>query len=262
MLVTYLAIRLITTDEWTPVVAASFVALLPRMVFLSSFVTNDNLVNLLGAVLTFLALRYALNPNRWRMAAVGAVFGLLVTTKLTTLPVALVIPVLACLYQGGGVEAASSEWVPSRRWSSAVGTSSRILSAMAIHWRPDLGHIRALLSGQKPQYPTLWLTRLNWRSFSPTTDRGNILVSIGLESVPVVLAGHVVVHARFCRDACRFDPLPCEGQHTGDVGVIAVGAFLCVWVEGFPQTVWLTRSTYYARYAFVGKSPPSPAWSA
>ncbi len=56
---TFLAARLITSDPWTPVVAASIVAFLPKFVFLSAFVTNDNLVNLLGALLTFVALRYA-----------------------------------------------------------------------------------------------------------------------------------------------------------------------------------------------------------
>ena len=67
----YLSVRLITKDPWTPVVAASLVAFLPRFVFLSSFVTNDNLVDLLGAVLVFLSLRYAKAPSFWRMTWVG-----------------------------------------------------------------------------------------------------------------------------------------------------------------------------------------------
>ena len=100
VLITFLAVRLITADPWTPVVAASFVAFLPRMLFLTSFVTNDNLVDLLGAVLTFLALRYVLAPSGKRMAAVGVVYGLLVLTKLTTLPMALVIVALALLAHG------------------------------------------------------------------------------------------------------------------------------------------------------------------
>ena len=100
VLFTCFAVRLISTDPWTPVVAASIVAFLPRFIFLSSFVTNDNLVNLLGAILTFVALKYARAPSRWRMAAVGAVFGLLVTTKLSTLPVALVLVALAFMVQG------------------------------------------------------------------------------------------------------------------------------------------------------------------
>jgi hypothetical protein len=92
---TFLAARIITSDPWTPLVAAAFVGFLPRFVFLSAFVTNDNLVNLLGAVLTFLAVRCAVSPTRWRMALVGAVVGLLITTKLSAVPLAVIILVLA-----------------------------------------------------------------------------------------------------------------------------------------------------------------------
>ncbi len=95
MLITFLAVRMITRDDWTPLVAASFVAFLPRMMFLWPFVTNDNLVNLLGAVLTFCTLRYALAPSRWRMAVVGLVLGLLLVTKVSTSPLILLLPVLA-----------------------------------------------------------------------------------------------------------------------------------------------------------------------
>jgi len=100
VLFTFLAVRLVTADAWTPVVAASFVAFLPRMVFLTSFVTNDNLVDLLGAVLTFLALRYALSPSGRRMTSVGIVYGLLLTTKLTTLPLVVVLVAIAFLAPG------------------------------------------------------------------------------------------------------------------------------------------------------------------
>jgi 4-amino-4-deoxy-L-arabinose transferase-like glycosyltransferase len=100
VLFTYFAVRLVSSNPWTPVVGASMVAFLPRFVFLSSFVTNDNLVNLLGAVLTVASLRYARAPSRWRMAAVGAVVGLLFITKLTALPIALVLVVLAFMVTG------------------------------------------------------------------------------------------------------------------------------------------------------------------
>lgn len=75
--------------------AASIIGFLPRFFFLSAFVTNDNLVNLLGAILTFVALRYLVSPTRWRMALVGAVIGLLITTKLSALPFAVIFVVLA-----------------------------------------------------------------------------------------------------------------------------------------------------------------------
>lgn len=88
---TFLAARIITKDPWTPVVAASIIGFLPRFVFSSAFVTNDNLVNLLGAVLAFVSLRCFVRPTRWRMALVGAVVGLLIVTKLSALPFAIVL---------------------------------------------------------------------------------------------------------------------------------------------------------------------------
>jgi hypothetical protein len=97
---TYFAIRLITADVWTPVVAASMVAFLPRFVFLSSFVTNDNLVDLLGALFVLFALRFAIAPSRLGMVAVGGTFGLLVATKLSALPLALAILALAWMVAG------------------------------------------------------------------------------------------------------------------------------------------------------------------
>ena len=100
VLFAFFAVRLLTNDPWTPVVGASMVAFLPRFVFLSSFVTNDNLVNLLGAVLTVAALRYVRTPSRGRMAVVGFVVGLLLTTKLSTLPIALVLVALALMATG------------------------------------------------------------------------------------------------------------------------------------------------------------------
>ena len=100
VLITFFVVRLITSDDWTPLVAASFVAFLPRMMFLWPFVTNDNLTNLLGAVLTFVALRFCLTPGRWRMAIVGGVLGLLLITKLSTLPLILVIVALSLLVPG------------------------------------------------------------------------------------------------------------------------------------------------------------------
>jgi hypothetical protein len=100
VLVTFFAVRLVSSDPWTPVVGASIVAFLPRFVFLSAFVTNDNLVDLLGAVLVLLALRFTRRPTGWRMAWLGFAFGLLVATKLSALPVGLVLIVLAFMVRG------------------------------------------------------------------------------------------------------------------------------------------------------------------
>jgi hypothetical protein len=93
----FLAIRRVSHDPWTPVVAAALIAFLPRFVFLAAFVTNDNLVNLLGAILGYFALRFITSPSVWNMAWVGVTFGLLVATKLSALPMGLVIVVLVLL---------------------------------------------------------------------------------------------------------------------------------------------------------------------
>ena len=100
VLVAYLAVRLVSRDPWTPVVAAALVAFMPHFVFLSSFVTNDNLADLLGAVLVLVSVRYAIAPSRRRMLWVGAALGLLVTTKLSTLPLFLVLAALATMVVG------------------------------------------------------------------------------------------------------------------------------------------------------------------
>ena len=94
---TFLAARLVSRDNWTPVIAAALVAFLPGFLFHSAFVTNDSLVNLLGAVLTFCALRFIQSfSSRW-IVATGAVYGLLLTTKLSVVPLALIVPFVALM---------------------------------------------------------------------------------------------------------------------------------------------------------------------
>jgi len=109
--------REVSQDPWTPVVAAAVVAFFPRFIFLTSFVTNDNLAILFGALLTLVSVRFVRGPTAWRMAAVGAVFGLLVITKLSALPLGLVIVVVVCLARklkylviGVGAAALVSGW--------------------------------------------------------------------------------------------------------------------------------------------------------
>jgi predicted membrane-bound dolichyl-phosphate-mannose-protein mannosyltransferase len=100
LLVSFLAIRLVTEDPWTPIVATAILAFIPRFVFLAAFVTNDIMVALLGACLMYVSLRFAMSPSWGRMALIGAVYGLLVTTKLSALPMGLVILMAALLVAG------------------------------------------------------------------------------------------------------------------------------------------------------------------
>jgi hypothetical protein len=97
VLMAFFATRLATRDIWTPVIAAALVAFLPGFVFHSAFVTNDNLVNLLGAVLTFCALRFIRDLSSGWIIATGVVYGFLLTTKLSVVPLALIVPFLALM---------------------------------------------------------------------------------------------------------------------------------------------------------------------
>ena len=100
ILFSFFGARLLTRDPWTPVVAAALVGFLPHFVFLSAFVTNDNLANLLGAIFVFVCLRYLHSPTLWRIAWVGSVFGALVITKLSAFPFGVVVVTIAILAVG------------------------------------------------------------------------------------------------------------------------------------------------------------------
>ena len=141
VVMTFVIARLVARDAWTPSIAAALVAFLPQFVFLFASVRNDNLVILLGAVLAFCSLRFSKSrTTRW-MIATGAVFGLLLTTKLSIVPVALIVPILAIM--------GSSSW--GRRFTLLAYGS---LSALAVsawyliqNWvrygSPDASHASA-----------------------------------------------------------------------------------------------------------------------
>jgi hypothetical protein len=137
ILLTFAAARLLSDDKWTPVVAAAVVASIPRLAFLSAFVTNDNLTDLLGALLTLVAVSCVTSPRRWSAAAAGAVIGLLLITKLSALPLVGILPVLAVLHEGRRrqarflIEAAVSALAISG-WYLAYNTS-RYGDPLALH---------------------------------------------------------------------------------------------------------------------------------
>lgn len=89
ILFTFLAARRITVERWTPVVAAALVAGVPKFVFVSSVVNNDNLSNALGGAglagaLALVALPAPSARVRGFVAAgLGLLAGALVLTKIT-----------------------------------------------------------------------------------------------------------------------------------------------------------------------------------
>jgi hypothetical protein len=249
VLVTFFAVRLVSSDPWTPVVGASIVASLPRFVFLSAFVTNDNLVDFLGAVLVLLALRYARRPTAWRMAWVGFAFGLLVATKLSALPVGLVILVLPLIVEGwkrragllaiGAVSAFTAcGWyliqntvrygdplarAASVRYLIQVGGLGTILTPYVV------GNSWTLIFVHVPQriLTTFWY-QSGWDQFHWSWPVGLVFSSVLL----LALAGLTGRHL--------------NRRVLAILWTITAAGLLSVWIVAF-QT-----STYEARYVFVG----------
>ena len=89
LLLTAAAVRRMTTDPWTPVVAAALVACVPKFTFVSGVINNDNLTNALGGLgllLGALALKAGGRRTRARVllaVGLGAALGALIATKLT-----------------------------------------------------------------------------------------------------------------------------------------------------------------------------------
>ena len=250
VLFAFFAVRLVTSDPWTPVVGASIVAFLPRFVFLSSFATNDNLVDLLGAVLTVTALRYARAPSRWRMAAVGAIVGLLVLTKLSVLPIGIVLVVLPLMardwrtrveYFGVGVLSTLvfSTWYLIQNTVRhgdplALTASTRYLTQVAavgtILWTPyRVGNWLSLIVVHVPEriLDSFWY-QSGWNEFHWSWPVNVIFF--------LVLAGAFagLVHRHI------------DHKAVAKLWTIAIAGFLSVWALAF-QT-----GTFEARYAFVG----------
>ena len=250
VLFAFFAVKLVSSDPWTPVVGASIVAFLPRFVFLSSFVTNDNLVDLLGAILTLTALRYARAPTRWRMAVVGAIVGLLVLTKLSVLPIGLVLVVLPLMardwrtraeYFGVGVLSTLvvSSWYLIQntvRYGDPLGlaASTRYLTQVGavgtFFWTPyRVSNWMSLIVVHVPEriLDSFWY-QSGWNEFHWSWPV-NVIFFLVLAGA---LAGLVQRHVNY--------------KVVATLSTIAIAGFLSVWGLAF-QT-----GTYQARYAFVG----------
>jgi 4-amino-4-deoxy-L-arabinose transferase-like glycosyltransferase len=255
VIMSFLAARLMARDVWTPVIAAGLIAFLPRLVFLSAFVSNDNLVNFFGAILTFCALRFNQRVTSQWMIATGAVFGLLVTTKLSVLPLALVIPFLALL---------GPTW-RRRLWLAACGSlSALVVSAWYLvqNWvrygDPLARHVSAVYLGRiggvgeffyGVPIPYVVTNPLNlvfiavptrivtgfWYQSDWGRYQWSALTGLIITGVVVVLL-LCLIHQRISKRVLAV------------LGTISVLSFASVWLLAF-QT-----ATYQARYALVGLS--------
>jgi len=247
--VVFLAIRRVSRDPWTPVVAAAILAFLPRFVFLSAFVTNDNLVNFLGAVLGYLALRFITSPSVWKMAWVGATFGLLVATKLSALPMGLVIVVLVFLVPtwkrrlslsavAGGGAALTCGWYLIQNTVRYGDPLARTATSRYLSWSGGLGTFFGpyrvtdplnLVFWHVPQriMQTFWYES-GWGQF---TWKMPVYVAITV----VVLIVLVDIYGQ---------KIPRDVLIT--LATLSVAALLSVWI------VAMQAPTYKGRYALVG----------
>jgi 4-amino-4-deoxy-L-arabinose transferase-like glycosyltransferase len=96
--------RRLTSDQWTPVVAAAWVAAVPKFAFVSAVVNNDNLQNTLCAAATLVAVIALQRRERgafswWPVVALGLLAGAIVATKATAatllIPLAVVVVLVA-----------------------------------------------------------------------------------------------------------------------------------------------------------------------
>jgi hypothetical protein len=80
-------------SAWGAVLAAAIVATLPRFVFLSSVINNDTLVISLGAWATVLAVGLVADDHvsMKRLCGFGAVLGLMLETKLSSVPIVIAL---------------------------------------------------------------------------------------------------------------------------------------------------------------------------
>jgi 4-amino-4-deoxy-L-arabinose transferase-like glycosyltransferase len=250
LFVTFLAVRLVTSDPWTPVVAAGVLAFIPRFVFLASFVTNDILVALLGAALMYVSLRFALSPSWWRMGLIGVVYGLLVITKLSALPMGLIIVAAAFLVAGWkqraqyvGIAACGtllvSGWYLIQntvRYGDplALRATTKYLTYIdglgKIDGRPYFVHNllqHVFIKVPQEIVHSIWF-QSGWGQFNwPSWVNWTITVAV------------LVLVATLVRSLCRRDVLAI-------LGVLVVSALLCVWMTSF------STGFYAGRYAIAG----------
>jgi Dolichyl-phosphate-mannose-protein mannosyltransferase len=249
VLVVFLAIRRVSRDPWTPVVAAAILAFLPRFVFLSAFVTNDNLVNFLGAVLGYVALRFITSPSVWTMAFVGATFGLLVATKLSALPMGLVILVLVLLVPtwkrrlsmlavAGGGAVLTCGWYLIQNTVRYGDPLARTASSRYLALNGGLGTVLAPYRVKDPLHYVFWdvpqtIMRTFWYESGWNQFSWKMPVCVAITVVVlIVLVG--IYGQKIPRDVLI------------TLVTLSVAALLSVWIVAF-QT-----ASYKGRYALVG----------
>lgn len=188
LLLTAATAGLVARDPWTPVVAAAMVASVPKFVFLSGVVNNDNLATLAGALTTFAALHLLLRPpesGRDRLIACGVVgicVGVAVLSKVTagTIVLPAVVAVVAISRTLGRAAAhlatlAAGALLVAGQWfvynvftygdPLGLGAQSAYLRSLIPALFNDAAHLdRLLVSVPRGAWKSFWYTS-GWNQF-------------------------------------------------------------------------------------------------
>ena len=188
ILLTWLAMRFLSISSWTPVIAAAIVAFVPRFVFLTGVINNDNLATLVGAAATCMATwLVGRRPVEWRVrlawaVAAGVAIGAAVLSKVTAvvlapgLVLALLLVVrrprerLGLLAVIGAVALAVSAWWLIRNqmlYGDPVGNEASIVHLRALYpalFPQDSPILRALVTIPRGIWRSAWYTS-GWNQF-------------------------------------------------------------------------------------------------
>jgi hypothetical protein len=262
VLLTAFTVRRLSDDPWTPAVAAAVVVGVPRFVFLSGVVNNDNLANTLGALLTLLLVVLVLrNRTRsdyesgrlWWTAAIGATLGFLVLTKASTIPLALAAVVAIIILRSSWQSrvtmlavAAGSALAVCGWWlvQNQVRYGDPLAHSASIDYLGPIGGIGARAFGTPPilgllfvdvpakVYHSFWYNS-GWGYFKWPT----------VAYVPFWLALVAALAGLFLM---RRNARGTIGRPLVVLSVIVVTAFSAVWITS------LSTDTYDGRVAFIG----------
>jgi hypothetical protein len=248
------AVCLLTSDPWTPVVAAAFVFGNPKFVFLSGVVNNDNLANALGAATllvtaTFLGQRQAGRPVL--LAGIsGALIGLLMLTKVTAalLAPAAVLGIFVAPSMG------RSRWLLLLSFvTSAIGVSGWWLLLNTLRYGDPLataatrGHLRSLLplmfAVGSPIYQILVSVPSSvFRSFW-YVSRENQLFWLSRYPYAVLWLGLALGVGGLFR---RRVPLSVPAGTLAVLGVAVIGGAAAIWIVGLEANTAQARIGFFA----------------
>lgn len=114
--------RLVPGNPVVPVIAAAFVALHPQLAYIGSSLNNDNVANLMAAVLVYLAIALLTGARRWVFALAPLALGGAVMSKGQILPMAALFALLLAGFALRGIRTARL-WRPSVLISAGVALS-------------------------------------------------------------------------------------------------------------------------------------------